>query len=273
MPELPLVFLSGLLGSSHCVGMCGGLALTIGTRSDRMLENLTRQSAYSAGRILTYAFCGCIAGAFSGRLARMGSSLEKLQAALAIVAGVILFWQGLKAAGLGMRNRRASVNLSHPCLAGGALKTFLTGQDLASQFLAGLMTGFLPCGLVYAHLALAGASTSTLRGLATMTVFGLGTVPLMVLTGLSGTILPGNLRRRILTCAAWCVIATGLISTVRGVMALTVPSSAESSRCPFCAARTDVNPGKKPRNTTPSRTSPPSGCFVTILPRGSGGTA
>jgi uncharacterized protein len=70
MIELPLVFFGGLLGSYHCIGMCGAFAISIGMGSSSPLRNLLRQAVYTLGRIFTYAFGG-VAVAFVGlRLTR-----------------------------------------------------------------------------------------------------------------------------------------------------------------------------------------------------------
>src|SRR5689334_11615390 len=150
MTDLPLIFVNGILGSSHCVGMCGGFAVAIGLRGERTGSNLQRQIVYTAGRVLTYAFCGAVAGGVGQRLSARVPSLVHLQSILAIVAGLLLVWQGLRSAGFRFGMRRPTG--TSPCLAGGVLKTFLTAPELTNVFLAGLMTGFLPCGLVYAHL-------------------------------------------------------------------------------------------------------------------------
>jgi len=65
MTELPLIFLGGLLGSSHCIGICGPLALALGANQSQLRTNLARQLVFSAGRIFTYSFGGAVA-AFSG---------------------------------------------------------------------------------------------------------------------------------------------------------------------------------------------------------------
>src|SRR5436309_3018013 len=65
MTELPLVFVGGLLGSSHCVGMCGPLALVLGVTEERVVSNVRRQLVFSAGRTFTYGFGGALA-AYAG---------------------------------------------------------------------------------------------------------------------------------------------------------------------------------------------------------------
>lgn len=237
MSNLPLVFLAGLLGSSHCVGMCGGFAVAIGAVAGRWRVVLVRQLIYSAGRLMTYGFCGALAGAFGRRLTQMNSSWLNVQALVAIVAGLLLIWQGLQSAGFSLLRRKSRAAVNGSCPAGALFRTFLTAPHLTDVFLAGLATGFLPCGLVYAHLALAGASGGMSAGLALMLAFGAGTVPLMVVTGLGGRVLSFSLRRRLLQCAAWCVVVTGLISTTRGALAAASSfrsDATERQACPFC---------------------------------------
>ena len=82
MTELPLIFLGGLLGSSHCIGMCGPLALALGVQESRLHVNLGRQLLFSAGRITTYGFLGAVAGATGWWLAQRPQSLINVQSLL-----------------------------------------------------------------------------------------------------------------------------------------------------------------------------------------------
>ena len=75
MIELPLLFTAGILGSTHCLGMCGPFALAIGSQAPGWKSNLLRQLVYSAGRIFTYASLGAMAGFGGWRLGR--TSLAK----------------------------------------------------------------------------------------------------------------------------------------------------------------------------------------------------
>jgi sulfite exporter TauE/SafE len=230
MLELALITLAGLLGSSHCLGMCGPFAATVGQGASGWLEGLARQLGYSAGRIATYAFLGTLAGFGGWRLENLTPSSIPLPAILAIVAGLVLVYQGLLAAGL---LGRATVASGVPCLAGSFFAEYLTAPGLQAPFLAGLFTGFIPCGLVYAFLALATATGTWHGGLATMVAFGLGTVPVMVLAGCGAALLAASVRRQFHTLAAWSVILTGLLTIVRGGAALPWFQSSPGA-CPFC---------------------------------------
>lgn len=234
MIEWPLVFAAGLLGSSHCIGMCGGFALAIGSSSRSLSANAGRQLVYTAGRVFTYAFLGAAAGFGGWRLAQAAPWLVNLPALLAILAGLALIYQGLRAAGwLG----RASKAGGGPCLAGSIFATFLTAPGLLNAFLAGLLTGLLPCGLLYGMLALAASTQHIGLGAAAMALFGLGTAPVMVLTGCGGSLLSLAARRHVLRVAAWCVVLTGVISIARGCGFLTLMVQAagvDPENCPFC---------------------------------------
>jgi uncharacterized protein len=230
--DLPLIFLGGLLGSSHCIGMCGGFALSIGGTAPSLAHNLRRQAVYSCGRIFTYVCGGALAGYGGMRLADRASEWVNVAACLAVAAGLLLVWQGLLAAGV-LRRRVPAASVM-PCLGGSLLATFLRSPGLRHIFLAGLFTGLLPCGLVYAYLALASSTRGLLLGVATMALFGLGTVPLMVLAGASGSLLSLAARRRLLQVAAWCVVATGCLAIARGLGFLHVAGIWIAAGCPYC---------------------------------------
>ncbi|MCB9866121.1 MAG: sulfite exporter TauE/SafE family protein [Phycisphaerales bacterium] len=105
--NLLAMFIIGLLGSGHCVGMCGGFAMTIGTVPLRVpgerppiLPALLRQMIYSGGRLFTYGFLGAVAGLLGARLARLDLPLVGGQQILAVVAGLLMVYIGLNTLGL-----------------------------------------------------------------------------------------------------------------------------------------------------------------------------
>ncbi len=237
MIELPLAALGGLLGSAHCVGMCGGFALTLGAHAPSWRQNVVRQSVFGLGRIFSYAFLGAAAG-FAGRRLTAAAPLVDAQAWLAIVAGTLLLWQGAKATGLlRLPRRRAAASL--PCLNLGLLGSLLRTRGLTAPLVAGVLTGLLPCGLVYGFVALAAGGASLGGGLAIMIAFGCGTLPLMTLLGLGTSLVGLAARRRLLHAAAWCVLVTGAVSVARGGTALYGARSApeQTPSCPLCAER------------------------------------
>jgi sulfite exporter TauE/SafE len=238
MIELPLVFLGGLLGSAHCVGMCGGFAVRIGLGSPGLAINLRRQLVYTIGRIFTYSFFGIAAGYAGYWMAGRSRVWINAQAVLSVIAGILLVTQGLLA--LGILPRRFWSNRAggggSVCLAGTFVGPFLTSSRWADVLLAGVFTGFLPCGLVYGYLALASSSASAAVGLLTMSLFGAGTAPLLILTGAGGSLFSHASRRNLMRVSAVCVTLTGLISVARGVLFVQFPGAPEVVRCVLCGS-------------------------------------
>ena len=112
--------------------------------------------------------------------------------------------------------------------------TFLKAPGLHNIFLAGLLTGMLPCGLLYGFVALAASSEGIFAGATMMVAFGLGTAPVMILTGCGGSLLNLAARKYIYQIAAWCVVLTGLISIARGAGFVAAPGIFEAAGCPLC---------------------------------------
>lgn len=233
MIELPLIFVGGLLGSAHCLGMCGPLAISLSAGSTSKSNLLHRQLVFSVGRVFTYAFCGALAGMGGAWISAESRGFVLSQAWLALLAGAVLVLVGLVTAGV--MPRPATRLLSGlPCGAAGWLKTFLSAPGWSGALVAGVFTGFIPCGLVYAFLLKAGSSGSVWQGWLTMVAFGLGTIPLMVLVGYGGQLLSVVGRARMFRVAAWCIVLTGIISIARGAAQLDPPATSSTAPCPLC---------------------------------------
>ncbi len=229
MIELPLIFMSGILGSSHCIGMCGPFAAILGSNAQSWRQNISWQLLYSVGRIFTYATLGAMAGYGGHRLVGIEWQGVNLTGVLAIVAGVLLIREGLVTAGLW--RKRFGFMGANVCPSGGLLRSLIRQQSRLGVFLAGIATGFLPCGLVYAFLLTAARTSSLMLGTLVMVVFGLGTVPLMVATGTSASAIPIQWRARMFSVAGWCVVAMGGLSIYRGWAFL---FTADPEACPHC---------------------------------------
>ena len=234
MIEWPLLVASGMLGSAHCLGMCGPFALAIGSATPALRKNLLRQTAYSAGRLFTYAVLGAVAGFAGARVSEHLTGWTNVPALLAIAAGILLVVQGLFAAGV-LRRRPVA---GGACPGGAGFRALLTARGALDAFLAGLFTGLLPCGLLYGMLALAAATHDPASGLVTMAAFGLGTVPAMAAAGLGGSILGLAARRHLHTIAAWCLVLTGCVSIARGAGFLDF-GTGDPAGCPLCAPEED----------------------------------
>jgi sulfite exporter TauE/SafE len=150
-------FVSGLAGSMHCVAMCGGFAATAGSRP-------TGAAAWHLGRLSTYALLGAMAGA-------VGKVIPGPAWIPAVVATVLLCWFALAIAGLVPEPRIRVPGIGRAGIA------LANREGLGWRYLFGMTTGLLPCGLVYAALALPVALGHPLAGALAMVAFGLGTVP------------------------------------------------------------------------------------------------
>ncbi len=235
MIEYPMIFLGGLLGSSHCIGMCGAFAVSIGMGSQNKTDNLRRQMVYSFGRIFTYTFLGALAGYIGLRTNAQLKSLINLQAFFCIVAGILLVYQGALAAGIRLDFWRRKTSANGTCLAGSLFSTFLTTPGWKNALIAGMLTGFLPCGLLYAFIALAVSSGNVLAGASIMAVFGAGTIPIMAVTGIGASLMSLTGRKTLLKAAAVCVVITGCWSVARGVSYVQLPDEPVNTDCPYCA--------------------------------------
>lgn len=182
MTELTVIwlpaFIMGLLGSAHCMGMCGGLtvALSSGCEPSRQAS---LSLIYHLFRVCSYAILGGIAGALGDVMSRWTDF-----PVLMIAASVLLIMMGLYLMG-----RWSLLTVLEK--QGGKLwkyvapiqKKFLPIRSFSQAASIGLLWGLLPCGLVYSALAVSAASGSALHGVITMLAFGLGTLPALYITG------------------------------------------------------------------------------------------
>ncbi len=157
---LVAAFVAGLLGSLHCVGMCGAFAASC----SRVGGGL---AAWHAGRVATYSGLGALAGA-------VGHLLPGPPWLPAVLATSLLAWFSLALAGLVPEPR-----LVPPGITRAAART-----ASGPQFLFGVANGFLPCGLVYSALAIPVAMARPFPGALAMLAFGAGTVPALTAAAL-----------------------------------------------------------------------------------------
>jgi hypothetical protein len=211
--------------------MCGGFALSLGAAARNGRARIVQQLAYTAGRVFTYSVAGALAGYSGWRLASALPAVTRVQALVSILAGGCLLLLGLRHAGvLRWPVWKASGGF---CPAAAAFRGLLRSQAAGGAFLAGVATGFLPCGLVYSLLALAAASGSPADGALRMALFGCGTAPAMIAVGSLGPIVGWSVRRRAFRAAAWCIVAIGALAVARGGTQLRSPSDSPDG-CLYC---------------------------------------
>jgi len=180
--------LMGLLGSSHCALMCGGVssALTGGLVTlgrQRPSPRLGLHVALSAGRVVTYTALGLALGGLGSTASALGG-LRGVPLALRALAGIALVLVGLHLTGL-VRAADTLERLGAPLWRRVAplAKGLLPARSAPAAFVLGGVWGLMPCGLVYAALGLAAATGSARDGALTMALFGLGTAPALLAVG------------------------------------------------------------------------------------------
>jgi sulfite exporter TauE/SafE len=206
-------FLLGLIGSLHCAGMCGPLALALPNPASTKAGFLVGRLAYNAGRLLTYCAIGLVFGLIGRSLALAG-----VQRWISIAVGAVLL-VGLFAS----RKVRLSAPVS---IAVQRLKTgmgsLLKSRSLSSLLLLGLLNGLLPCGLVYVAAAGATAAGGIPQGTTYMAAFGLGTIPAMLTISLGAKLIPFALRLKFQRAIPVSVFLLAVLLILRG-MSLGVP--------------------------------------------------
>ncbi len=198
------VFLTGLLGGVHCMGMCGGI---VGALSGQAGQGRWRlHLAYNGGRIASYAAAGAIAGA-AGSIGLLLDHLLPVQLVLYLLANLMLIALGLYLAGIsGVAARMERLGLAVWRRIQPLTRHLLPADTVPRALGLGLLWGWLPCGLVYAVLATALLTGNSLDGAAIMAAFGLGTLPNLLLAGLAARKLNTVTRWRPVRVAAGTLV-------------------------------------------------------------------
>ncbi len=177
----------GFLGSTHCVGMCGGIVGALYSTVPQSAQYSKRVQwvlhvMYNGGRVLSYTFAGALAGLAGAQSARI--PLETALPVGTVVAGVFMVALGLYLAGwwpaFGQLEKLGQFLWKYIQPLG---TRFLPAKSPGHAFGLGLVWGWLPCGLVYTALAMALVSASPMQGALLMLGFGLGTLPMLLVMG------------------------------------------------------------------------------------------
>ena len=205
-------FIFGLLGSFHCIGMCGPIAFALPLDRSSKSRMFFQTFLYHLGRLITYSLIGLLFG-FIGR----GLFLSGFQQRLSILMGIIM----ILSVAIPVKVF-SKFNITKPLYKLiGKLKQqlglYLNKKSNKSIFIIGFLNGFLPCGLVYMALMGAVASSNVFQGSLYMFLFGMGTVPMMTLAVFAGNILKASLRNKIQKLIPVFVIIIGLLFILRGL--------------------------------------------------------
>jgi sulfite exporter TauE/SafE len=223
----------GFIGSFHCIGMCGPIALTLPVQH---LDGVRKQVGillYNTGRVTTYAGMGLISG-WLGRQFYLGG----LQQWLSIILGsgmlLLIIFQ------YGFRSSRFSLNIrfyTRPIKT--ILGTLLRQQQQHTLYAIGFLNGLLPCGLVWFAITGAIATGSSLQGAFFMAAFGTGTLPAMIALTWCNDLISIRLRKRLRCCIPYVVTFMAVLLIIRGLNlnipyvspALTAPGEKVTEHC------------------------------------------
>ena len=202
----------GLLGSFHCVGMCGPIAFMLPVDRSNSARKVIQIFAYHLGRIFAYSLIGLFFGLIGKSLYIFG-----MQQQLSIVIGILMITVVLIPV-----QTFNKYNFSKPLYyiiskvksaLGSALK-----KKTADTFLTiGFLNGFLPCGLVYMAVFASMAMQNAVQGSLYMTLFGLGTIPLMTSAIYLGKFLNSTVKQRIQKATPIFVVIIGALFILRGL--------------------------------------------------------
>jgi uncharacterized protein len=215
--DLIAAFTLGLIGSLHCLGMCGPIAVALPFSGMNWLHKVTGAILYNAGRIITYG----IMGAAFGLLGR-GIKLAGLQQWASILLGGVMIISVLFPFIFREKIRPGQLFSGYANLLIDIFRRYFNKESLTSLLVIGLLNGLLPCGLVY--LAIAGAinTNDVTMGVVFMVAFGIGTTPALIILSLAGNVVGAGLRKKAGKIVPAFIIILGILFILRG-MSLGIP--------------------------------------------------
>ena len=207
----------GLLGSFHCIGMCGPIAFMLPVDRNNQTKRVLQIFMYHLGRMITYGILGLLFG-----LLGKGFNFFGFQQYLSIIIGVIMIL--LVVLPSKTVNKFSIAKPIYKLLSGvkNRLGKELKKKRIDTFFTIGFLNGFLPCGLVYMAIFASIATGNAISGSIYMMLFGLGTIPLMTAFVYLGNFTTGLVRKRIQQFIPVAVVAIAVLFILRG-MGLGIP--------------------------------------------------
>lgn len=204
-------FMMGILGSFHCVGMCGPLALSLPLDHENNWKKFSGSFLYNVGRITTYSVFGVIFGSIGKSFALFG-----YQQGLSIVLGIlIIFFVVLPKRYAQFTNNNFAIRFLGKLRA--SLAKLFTQKNNTSLYTIGLLNGLLPCGLVYMAAAGAVATGDILNSTLFMAFFGLGTLPMMWSVAFWGNYINIGIRQKIRKAYPYMMLMIACLMIIRGM--------------------------------------------------------
>ncbi|MBD3156074.1 MAG: hypothetical protein GF368_05485 [Candidatus Aenigmarchaeota archaeon] len=207
---LLVVFITGLLTSFHCIGMCGGLIVTYSTNQKSIDSNkknkIISHLEYNSAKLVSYTIMGAIVGLIGSFLNPSGA----FRGFMAVIAGGFMIIMGLNMLNIFPWLRKLTPRTPNIL---GKFKGKRKGP-----LLLGLLTGLMPCGPLQAMLLFAAGTGSLIQGSLTMLVFGLGTVPMMFGFGSLTSLISHKSTKNVIKTSAVVVLGLGVTMLNRGLV-------------------------------------------------------
>jgi hypothetical protein len=209
-PLFSMALLTGLLGSGHCLGMCGGLVAALSLSGDGQRGEYSFHLLYHTGRVATYTLIGLVVGWLGSAIA-YAEAFATFARVILLGSDLFIILAGLGSAGIFRGFNLLSLECAGPVR---ALTVAVRGLRRLPPAVAalplGLLFGFIPCGFLYAMAIAAAQSAAPLQGAQIMFAFGLGTAPSLLLFGTAAHWLGARARR-------WMLLGAGIIVALMGV--------------------------------------------------------
>ena len=207
----------GLIGSFHCIGMCGPIVVALPLKKHNLLSKIIGAILYNSGRVFTYSVIGILFG-----LLGRGIHLAGFQQWISILLGIAMIITVLFPYFFREKITIGSLFSGFASRLIVRLKRLFTDRSYFSLLMIGILNGLLPCGLVYVAVAGAINSGTVVSGAFFMMFFGIGTIPLLLVAILAGNLIGYQVRSKMLKIVPYFVFMLGVLFILRG-MSLGIP--------------------------------------------------
>jgi sulfite exporter TauE/SafE len=207
-----LGFLMGLLGSVHCIGMCGPLVMALPISTKNNFQKISSLLLYLLGKILSYALLGILFGLFGSqfRIFSIQSNISFIIGLLMLLYVFYMFVFKYKHFQIHLFNKTYNSILK-------LLSKLFKSKFVISFLFIGMLNGLLPCGMIYLALSWAVVTRSAVDGGLLMAFFGMGTIPALILVAIGGQFMGFVFRKRIQKLLPVFIFGIGVLLILRGL--------------------------------------------------------
>ncbi len=202
----------GLMGSFHCAGMCGPIAIALPLHGNTIPQKIFGGALYNLGRTATYGIMGALFG-----LLGQGIEMIGFQQKISVIMGALMIISALFPALFKNQYRMDKSWFSFVAKLKSTIGKMFSIRSFSSLFLIGLLNGLLPCGLVYMAIAGAIGTGDVIIGSLYMILFGLGTIPMLLGISLAGNFLNSTVRNKINKLIPVLIVVVGIFFILRGL--------------------------------------------------------